>query len=71
MPKFEPEQFLGLIEHYKITSVNVVPPLMVFLTNHPMVDEYNISSLKYMSYGAAPTGSKIDELWSAPIIQEK
>ena len=54
MPKFVPELFLSLIETYEVTSVNVVPPLLLFLVNHPMVEEYNISSLKHITYSAAP-----------------
>ena len=59
MPKFAPELFLSLIERYKVTSVNVVPPLLLFLANHPMVEEYNISSLKHITYSAAPIDSEI------------
>ena len=59
MPKFAPELFLSLIERYKVTSVNVVPPLLLFLANHPMVEEYNISSLKHITYSAAPINSEI------------
>ena len=59
MSKFVPEHFLSLIERHKVTSMNVVPPLLMFLANHPMVDEYDISSLKYVTYGAAPSGSEI------------
>ena len=59
MPKFVPEDFLSLIERYKVTSVNMVPPLLMFLANHPMVEEYDISSLKYINYGAAPSGGEI------------
>ena len=42
MPKFVPEDFLSLIEQYKVTSVNMVPSLLMFLANHPMVEEYDI-----------------------------
>ena len=59
MPKFIPALFLSLIERYKITSVNMVPPLLLFLANHPMVDEYDITSLKHITYGAAPAGSEL------------
>ena len=59
MPKFEPEFFLSLIEQYEITSANLVPPLLLFLANHPMIDDYNISSLKHITYGAAPSGVEL------------
>ena len=59
MPKFEPKLFLSLIERYKITSMNIVPPLILFLANHPMVNEYDTSSLKHITYSAAPTGTEL------------
>ena len=59
MPKFEPELFLSLIERYKVTSTNLVPPLLLFLANHPMVGDYDISSLKHITYGAAPSGGEL------------
>ena len=59
MPKFEPELFLSLVEQYKVTSTNLVPPLLLFLANHPMVGDYDISSLKHITYGAAPSGSEL------------
>ena len=59
MPQFVPELFLSLIERYKITGVNLVPPLLLFLANHPMVNQHNVSSLKHITYGAAPGSSEI------------
>ncbi|XP_065907529.1 probable 4-coumarate--CoA ligase 3 isoform X2 [Dysidea avara] len=59
MPKFEPEHFLRTISQYKVTYTNLVPPLILFLANHSMVDKYDMSSLKHISYGAAPTGFKL------------
>ncbi|XP_065902859.1 probable 4-coumarate--CoA ligase 3 isoform X2 [Dysidea avara] len=59
VPKFEPEHFLHTISQYKTTYTNLVPPLILFLANHPMVDKYDLSSLKHISYGAAPTGFKL------------
>ena len=59
MPKFMPELFLSLIEQYKIAGTLLPPPLVLFVANHPMVDEYDMSSLKHAIYGAAPTASKV------------
>ena len=59
MPKFVPELFLSFIERYKIAGVTLVPPLLLFLANHPMVDEHNLSSLKHITYGAAPLGVEL------------
>jgi len=59
MPKFEPEKFLHLISQYKVTYTSLVPPLILFLANHPMVDKYDLSSLQHIAYGAAPTGFEL------------
>ena len=39
MPRFELEQFLQIVQDYKITCLNLVPPLVLALANHPLVDE--------------------------------
>ena len=59
LPKFEPETFLSVIEKYQIDFTHVVPPLVVFLAKHPLVDNYNISSIKDMFTGAAPLGGDV------------
>ncbi len=53
---FKPEQFLGLIEQYRITTAYLVPPIILFLAEHPLVSHYDISSLQYVMSGAAPIG---------------
>ena len=59
MPKFVPEIFMSLIGRYKIASVTLVPPLLLFLASHPMINDYDISSLKHITYGAAPSGVEL------------
>ncbi|SMG67050.1 protein containing AMP-dependent synthetase and ligase domain, partial [methanotrophic bacterial endosymbiont of Bathymodiolus sp.] len=53
---FKPEQFLGLIEQHRITTASLVPPIILFLAGHPLVDDFDMSSLKYIMSGAAPVG---------------
>ena len=59
LPKFEPELFLHTISQHKATYTTLFPPLILFLANSSMVDKYNLSSLKHISYGSAPIGSKL------------
>uniref|UniRef100_A0AAG5CN84 Luciferin 4-monooxygenase n=1 Tax=Anopheles atroparvus TaxID=41427 RepID=A0AAG5CN84_ANOAO len=54
LPKFEEGLFLSCIENYRCSFVFVVPPLMVFLAKHPLVDNYDLSSLNTLLCGAAP-----------------
>lgn len=46
LSRFEEEQFLQYVEKYKIQYLPVVPSLMVFLAKHPLVDKYDLSSVK-------------------------
>lgn len=61
MPRFELAEFLRLIQEYRVTRVNLVPPVLVALAKHPMVDEYDLSSLKGVFSGAAPLGVPLAE----------
>lgn len=54
MAKFETEKFCKVIQDQKITFAYVVPPVVLLLGKHPIVEKYNLSSLKMLSSGAAP-----------------
>ena len=58
---FTPETFLGANQDYKVTCLTVVPPIMVFLAKHPMVDQYDLSSLQNVFCGAAPLSAELEE----------
>lgn len=54
MPRFDLEQFLTLLERHAITTAFLVPPIILALAKHPLVDRYNLSKLRYVNSGAAP-----------------
>ncbi|EME39409.1 hypothetical protein DOTSEDRAFT_159697 [Dothistroma septosporum NZE10] len=54
MPKFDLEQWCKIVQDHKITMSYVVPPVVLGLTKHPLVDKYDLSSLRMMNSGAAP-----------------
>ncbi|MEM7132146.1 MAG: AMP-binding protein [Chloroflexota bacterium] len=54
MPRFDLEQFLSLIQQYGITMMHLVPPIVLSLAKHPLVDQYDLSSIRSISSGAAP-----------------
>ena len=56
MSRFELEPFLETIQKYRITGLNLVPPLVLALAKHPAVDNYDLSSVRIISSGAAPLG---------------
>jgi acyl-CoA synthetase (AMP-forming)/AMP-acid ligase II len=59
MNRFDPEVYLRNIQEYKVFMLNLVPPLMVFLAKHPLVSNYDLSSVKIVSVGAAPVGKEL------------
>jgi acyl-CoA synthetase (AMP-forming)/AMP-acid ligase II len=52
---------LQLVQEYRVTRVNLVPPVLVALAKHPIVDDYDLSSLQSVFSGAAPLGVPIAE----------
>lgn len=54
MPKFDIEQFCKLVQDEKITFSYVVPPVILLLSKHPIVEKYDLSSIRMMNSGAAP-----------------
>ena len=60
MPRFDLADFLRLIQDYRITRAWVVPPIVLAMAKHPLVDEYDLSSLEYMNSGAAPLSAELE-----------
>jgi acyl-CoA synthetase (AMP-forming)/AMP-acid ligase II len=67
MPRFDLEQCLAAIEKYQVTYANVVPPIVLALAKHPLVDKYRLGSLRYVCSGAAPLKESVAEAASARI----
>jgi acyl-CoA synthetase (AMP-forming)/AMP-acid ligase II len=61
MPSFDLAGFLGLIQDHRATCTIVVPPIMLALAGHPMVDAYDLSSLRFLGCGAAPLGAEVEQ----------
>lgn len=64
MARFDIEQFLQIVQDYKISFLNLVPPIVLALAKHPSVDNYDISSVKVIGCGAAPLGEKLERACS-------
>lgn len=54
MPKFDLEPFLKLLQDHRITRAYLVPPVVLALAKHPVVSNYDVSSLRLILSGAAP-----------------
>lgn len=52
--RFDAEQAWRLVEHWQITNMFTVPTIVKMLTEHPAVDQYDHSSLRYVIYAGAP-----------------
>ncbi|MGN7860106.1 AMP-binding protein [Microbacterium sp. 22303] len=61
MPRFDLEQFLSLIQQHRVTFAFVAPPIAVALAKHPLVDQYDVSSLQEIFSGAAPLDEHLAE----------
>jgi acyl-CoA synthetase (AMP-forming)/AMP-acid ligase II len=59
MPRFDLVEFLENIQNYKITHGFIAPPVAVALAKHPVVDQYDLSSLRSIMSGAAPLDSEL------------
>jgi len=59
VPRFDLEQSLSLIQEHKITRLFAVPPIVLALAKHPLVENFDLSSLKQVFSGAAPLGAEL------------
>jgi len=59
MARFDLEQFLKILQDYQITRANLVPPIILALAKHPIVDNYDLSHLKIIMSGAAPLSAEL------------
>jgi acyl-CoA synthetase (AMP-forming)/AMP-acid ligase II len=60
MPRFDMEVFCQLVETHKATRAHLVPPITLGLAKSPLVDQYDLSSLKMITSAAAPLGAEIE-----------
>ena len=73
MPRFDLELFLRAHARYRITATYVAPPIVVALAKHPMVAQFDLSSLRFMLSGAAPlsaaTAAEAAARIGCPVVQ--
>jgi len=60
MPRFDLELFLRLIEDHRATRLYIVPPVALALAKHPLVDQFDVSSVVEVFSGAAPLGPETE-----------
>ena len=52
--QFEPKQWMELVETEKVSRAMMVPTMLKQLMEHPEFSKHDLSSLKVITYGAAP-----------------
>lgn len=62
MPKFDLVQFLTNIQTYGCTYLYIAPPIAVALAKHPIVDQFDISTVHTVFSGAAPLDGETAEI---------
>lgn len=59
MPRFDLELFLTLVDKYKVKRACVVPPVVLAMAKHPLVEKFDLSTLETLFSGAAPLGAEL------------
>jgi acyl-CoA synthetase (AMP-forming)/AMP-acid ligase II len=60
LPRFDLEQFLTALVKHRVTIAHLVPPIVLALAKHPMVDKFPLT-LRWVFSGAAPLGRDLSE----------
>lgn len=70
MPAFDLKIFLSAIQTHKISFIYVAPPVLVRLARDHMIDDYDLSSVKMITSGAAPlTQELVDAVYKRTKIR--
>ena len=59
MGRFDMTLFLFLIQAHRVTVLFTAPPVGVGLSQTPLVDDHDLSSLRFIMFGAAPMSAEL------------
>ncbi len=59
LPRFDLIRALELVQEHRISHFYAVPPMILALAKQPVVDDYDLSSLRVVICGAAPLGGEL------------
>jgi acyl-CoA synthetase (AMP-forming)/AMP-acid ligase II len=59
MPRFDLAHYLQLLQEHRSQTAYVVPPVVIALAHHPLVEQYDLSHLKTLLTAAAPAGADL------------
>jgi acyl-CoA synthetase (AMP-forming)/AMP-acid ligase II len=73
MPRFDLEGYLALVQEHRATKAHLVPPIVLALAKSPVVERYDLSSLRLVNSGAAPLSAELAQAAAArvgcPVVQ--
>jgi long-chain acyl-CoA synthetase len=58
-PRFDLDEILRRIETERMTLEMAVAPIALAMANHPRIEEYDLSSLRYIMWGATPVTESV------------
>ncbi|WOK92669.1 putative 4-coumarate--CoA ligase 3 [Canna indica] len=61
MKKFEISAMLELVQRYRVTVAPLVPPVVLDFVKSPLIDSYDLSSIRTVMSGAAPMGKELED----------
>ncbi|OVA10231.1 AMP-dependent synthetase/ligase [Macleaya cordata] len=71
MQKFEIISLMELVQKYKVTIAPFVPPIVLAIAKSPVVDKYDLSSIRTIMSGAAPMGKELEDTLRAKLPNAK
>jgi 4-coumarate--CoA ligase len=74
MAQYDLKHMCQMIQKHRISSMYVVPPMLLHLLNFPqIVDQYDFSSIEAFHVGAAPVSESLSEAirqkFNIPVLQ--
>jgi acyl-CoA synthetase (AMP-forming)/AMP-acid ligase II len=73
MPRFDLQEFLGLVQKYRATILPLVPPIVLGMVKHPAVAQFDLSAVRLVFSGAAPLGEELarelGQKLGCPVVQ--
>jgi acyl-CoA synthetase (AMP-forming)/AMP-acid ligase II len=61
-PRFDLDEILRRIESERMTLEMAVAPIALAMANHPSIEDYDLSSLRYIMWGATPVAPSVADL---------
>jgi acyl-CoA synthetase (AMP-forming)/AMP-acid ligase II len=59
VPRFDFQEFLGIVQKYRLTVLPLVPPIVLGMVKSPAVSQFDLSSVRLVFSGAAPLGEDL------------